>query len=77
MSFKVHPATAWTAAAIVVATAGVFSAGHWWGAGSILDSTRLQAENEILYQLSQNQKKEIYSQNELWQSHQSQSTLNS
>lgn len=51
MSFEVHPATAWTAAAIVVATATVFAGGHWWGAGSVLDSVRLQAENEILYQL--------------------------
>lgn len=35
----------------ILLAAAVFAAGHWWGSDSILESTKLKAENAVLYQL--------------------------
>lgn len=43
--------TASTVGGCTVAAAAFFALGHWWGGSSVLESTKLQAENEILYQL--------------------------
>lgn len=43
--------TAFTVGGCTVAAAAFFALGHWWGGSSVLESTKLQAENEILYRL--------------------------